>query len=884
MTSEADKIAAASAARRTPWRTHAAKGALIFFAAMFVYIPAMQAKWIWDDNLMITQYRVMHHPDGLRIFWYPWHVAWQLQERFPSLEFDKWFPWTGEADYKLMGDSVPDYYPITWSTLWLEWRAWGDNPPPYHVANCVMHAIGAVLVWLVLARLGVPGAFLAGLIFAVHPVNVCSVAWVTERKNVLSIIFFLLALLLYFQYSRRRRWWWYATSLVMFVMALLSKVSVVMLPPVLLLAAWWQRASGQTYAAGWTDRVAGFVLGLPLRVPGLRIVWRRVRAERVRYVLADVLRAVPFFLLAVGASMLIVHSQILSVIRGHRIYEPGEGTFAWSLAMAGAVPWFYIYKALLPVNLLMIYPRWSINTGNPLWYLPGVLLVASAVALLCLHRRAWARHLILGLGYFVVLLVPVMGFFDMYFYVHSLVADHWQYLSIIGLIALAAGGGTWLFTRYDETIKWVGVALASVVVAVLSVLTWNQTLIYEDQLALWGYNLPRNDEAWMGHYNMGTTLANQATAARDDKKRKELLEQALSHLLRAAELRPDDPPARNNAGLVLMNLGRVDEGIPCFLKALELSPGGKNLQAATNLSLAYAQKGNVEEAIKWIVRAEKMYTPADPDVYLQHAEILRRAGRLQEALEQINKAIEVSPRHVKAHYNRGMTYRLLGRLDEAEKDQLKALSLQPDATPAMLELALIARQRGNRKDAIEWTRKVVLLQPESIEARYQLGVLLLETGRASEGIPHLKLVVANKPDFAEGHSNLAMAFFTVGNIPAAIAEYRRTLQLNPNWAEPMSDLARILSHPQSGRLRNIPEAVRLAERACELSKYAKPAILETLAMVYSEAGRFDDAARTERRLLELVSPAADEKELKQINDIIRHYESGKPYSDGYKAP
>ncbi|MCJ7543030.1 MAG: tetratricopeptide repeat protein [Phycisphaerae bacterium] len=843
-----------SPARRRDWKGFSLRAAVIFLAAMFVYIPAMQSRWIWDDNLLITQYVVMQRPDGLRIFW---------------------FPWT-DAD---LGDTVPDYYPITWSTLWLEWRLWGDYPPAYHVSNCVMHAISAVLVWRVLVGLSVPGAFLAGLIFAVHPVNVCSVAWVSERKNTVSIIFFLLTLLFYFKFDRWRRWYWYVLALVMFVLALLSKASVVTLPVVLLLGAWWRRGRGQASAPGILDHLVGTWQWGSDGQPHVR-----PDARGWRYILADLVRTVPFFLLGAAASWLIVIFQIHRVIRGEEIYLPGEGTIWWRLAMAGSVPWFYLYKALLPLNLLMIYPRWDIHTGSLAWFLPGVVLVASAVVLLCLHRRAWARHLIFALGYFLVLLLPTLGFFDMYFFVHSLVADHWQHLSIIGVIALVVGVGTWAFQRRGRTLRWGGIAAGAVVVGALGVLTWNQTLVYHDQIVLWRYNLPKNPKAWMGQYNLGTTLAETAMDETDPQTRRGVMEEALVHLLKATELRPTDDAAQNNAGLTLMNLGRLDEAISYLQRAVQKASDRQNPQAAMNLSLAYRTKGSLSEALKWAEEARSIHPQPAPSFYLAYAETLAMAGRPEDSVAQLTEALRVAPSYVELWYRRGLYRKALGRADEALADFQEALRLQNNAAPVLTQIGLIAQERGHRDDALDLITQAVLSAPGNLEARYRLGLLLLEMGRDREAATHLGVVVQADPSHAEGRGNLALALLRSGQTAQAIAEYRKVLELQPNWTQAQCDLARLLAHPRSGSDRNVSQAVTLAEAACQTTKYEDPRAMETLAMVYSEAGRFDEAAKVQRRVLELVTGKASQQVLDGLRSRLELYQSHKPFSAVETAP
>jgi tetratricopeptide (TPR) repeat protein len=829
---------------------------------MFVYIPAMQSRWIWDDNLLITQYPPMQHKDGLRIFWISSLVCKQapwLEEHTPWLV--KWFPWIKEDAG--LADMVPDYYPITWSTLWLEWKWWGDNPPPYHVANCLMHALAAVLVWGVLKKLSIPGAFLAGLIFAVHPVNVCSVAWVSERKNTLSIIFFLLTFLFYFNFQNTRRWKWYVLSLAMFLAALLSKASVVMLPLVLLLAGWWRRAEGQISSRDRLDR----------------LIDPRAAGGFLRPVLADLVRTAPFFLLAGLASWLAVVLQINHVIRGEEIYKAGEGTPGWRLALAGAAPWFYLYKDLVPTELLMIYRRWDIHAGSLMWYLPGMALVASAAVLLCLHRRAWARHLIFGLGYFLVMLFPVLGFFNMYFFVHSLVADHWQYLAILGVIALIAGGGTWFFQRQKPAARWVGVFIAVVVVCVLGVLTWNQTLVYHDQIALWEYNLPRFEGAWMGQYNLGTTLAESVMNEPNEAKRKAVLEQALVHLRRAVELRPVDGAAQNNAGLVLLNLGRQDEAILYLHQAIEVAKNHNHPQAALNLGLAYRQKGNFPEAIKWLEESNRMNPQPGPDFYVAYADTLLMAGRSEEALAKLTQAIQLRPWYFETWYRRGMVLRAMGRTNDALADFQQAVRLQPTAAvPAMVQIAIIDQDQGRRDEALRLLRQVVTMWPAYPEGRYRLGLLLLTGGNAAEAVTHLALAVQAEPSNVFAHGNLALALARTGQIAPAIAGYRKTLELNPSWTAPMCDLAKLLARPESGPSRDPAEALQLAQKACQMTHNGDWLSLDTLAMVHGEAGRFDEAVKCEQQALEAAKGKTDEKTLTVLKQRIELYKSHRPYS------
>jgi len=423
--------------------------AAIVAITLLAYLPAMSGGFFWDDSIFLAHYPLIKGSDVFRQFW-------------------------------ATTESL-DYFPVTYSTLWFEWRLWGDHPAGYHVINILLHAAGAVLVWRVLWRLSVPGAWLAGVLFAVHPVAAASVAWITELKNTLSLIFCAASLLAYLRFDEKaeepgRLGDWeigklgncesakerslpkprtiaapisqfpiYLFSVILFLLALLSKTSVVILPAVLLLCAWW----------------------------------RRGRISR-----KDLLRSLPFFALSLALGLVTIWFQHHNAIHGGVVRPEG---FASRVAVAGWIAWFYLFKLLLPVGLCAIYPRWNVD-GSSLVALLPLLLLLGGMVFLWSRRKSWGRGPFFAAACFLIALVPVLGFLDMAFLRFSFVGDHLQYLAMIAVIAFAAGilaraGGPG--TSGHGTVALV----AAVCVAVLAILTWRRASLYRDGKLLWPDNL-----------------------------------------------------------------------------------------------------------------------------------------------------------------------------------------------------------------------------------------------------------------------------------------------------------------------------------------------------------------------------------------------------------
>ena len=525
--------------------------AALLLLTVIVYWPALRGGFIWDDADHLTENQAVAAPDGLHLIW-------------SSL-------------------SVSRYYPLTLTSFWIQRRLWGLAPFPYHATNLIVHAINTILLFLLLRRLRVRGAWMAAALWGVHPVNVESVAWITELKNVQSGLFFLLCLLCYLRFEIRRELVWYIAALVSFAAALLSKPSTVFLPAALLLSVWWERGR-----------------------------WQR----------DDILRICPFLVAALLMSL-------VTIVEQQRLVQMAATT-EWSLGMAerfviaGRVPWFYAGKLLWPINASFVYPRWTIDSANGLGWLPLVGSLAFGAACWRLRRLQWVRACVFGLGYFIIALLPVLGFLNIYYFRYSFVADHFNYLASMGFIALVVAG----FATLNHHLP-TKVALSVVALAVLGGLAWQRTEVFHDDETLWRNTLRKNPTAVLALNNLGN-IDRQAGRLSD----------AESHFRRALVLEPDYPQTHNNLGVTLAQLGRRAEAEHEFQIALNLWP--RYLDAHQNLVRLLAEDGRDDDAIAQ-VRILIELQPHNPSYYLQLGELLERGGHHAQAIEVYQSGLRELP-------------------------------------------------------------------------------------------------------------------------------------------------------------------------------------------------------------------------------------------------
>jgi tetratricopeptide (TPR) repeat protein len=772
-------------------------GLLLVIAAVVAYQPVWHAGFVWDDNSILLDNPLIPKADG-------WYQAW--------------FNRVSE-----------DFVPVTITSFWLEWRLWGANPLGYHLDNVLLHLCSALLLWRILLRLKIPGAWLAAALFAVHPVNVESVAWITQRKNTLTMLIFLAAVQFYltFEDSGRRRWLWLAAG--MFLLALLGKTAVVPLPVVLLGLAWWRR--------GRVDR-------------------------------KDLQHSLIFFALAAAGSFMAIWIQhgtgIGTVVRAESFWA--------RLARAGLALWFYLGKVLLPLNLNFVYPRWEIPAGKPLSYLPLVLW-AAGLWMCWRYRKGWGKGALLALGYFSVMLLPVLGFVNIFFMLYSPVSDHWQYFAMIGPLALAAAGFQAGLAALTGVNKWLTGICCATLLAGLGALTWKQCGMYADIETLWRTTIDRNPDCWLAQNDLGAILYEKGQ-----------VDQAIVLFRRSLAIQPDNAEARNNLGAALDKKGQLDEAILQFQKAVAIRP--YFAEAHRNLGDTLLRKGQVDQAIIQFQEAVAIR----PDFAKAHrnlAETLLGKGQVDQAILQFQEALELHPDEDNAHYNLGIALLQKGQRDQAMIQFQKEAAIRPDNAEAQNNLGYCLLQKGRMDEAVAHLRKALELHPDYAQAHFNLGNALLQKGRVDEAIIEFQKLLAIQPGLAEAHNCLGNALLRKARVNEAILELQKALAIQPGFAEARRTLAGIawrLATSPNPSLRNGTKAIELARQTDQLARGSDPMMAATLAAACAEAGQFNQAAAAARRALQLAARQDNAAMVAAIQEQLNCYEAGSPFRDMAAPP
>jgi tetratricopeptide (TPR) repeat protein len=561
------------------------------------------ADFIWDDDAYVLNNVHLRSVEGLRSIWFE-----------PG--------------------ATPQYYPLVFTVFWVEYHLWGLDPVGYHLVNILLHGANALLLWSCLRRITLPGAFWAACLFAVHPVQVESAAWVTELKNLLSLFFYLLAFRAYWRGFgeggadaplRTGIVPWF-TALGCFTLSLFSKTVSGSLPAAILLVRWWQ-----------TGRVR---------------VW-------------ELLRLIPFFALA-----LLLGRQTARLEVTHVLAQGPEWDFSFveRVLIAGRALWFYAAKLFWPWPLSFNYPRWQIDAGAWWQYLFPLALVCL-LALLWWGRQRFGRGPLAGVLFFVGTLFPAIGFFNVYPMRFSFVADHFQYSAAIGMFVLWGAGIHLVRNRLPRTATIGVTSLSVAVVLVLAVMTWQQGKIYGNNLVLFSDTLMKNPASWFSYSNRATYHAN---AGEDDL--------ALADIESSLAIKPDEADALHLRGVIHLKRKRTAEAFADFDRSIALRPWRTDY--LKNRCLAYRHVGQPDKALADADRLISL-APDDPANYLLRASLHLLREAYPAALADLQRALALDPEDADAWANRGLVYLRQGALPRAVADFNQALALNPDSAATL---------------------------------------------------------------------------------------------------------------------------------------------------------------------------------------------------------
>jgi tetratricopeptide (TPR) repeat protein len=753
------------------------------------------------------------------------------------------------------------WVPLTRLSLQLDAQLYGLDPAGFHRTNLLLHLANVLLLFAVLSRLtGAvwPSAFTAAL-FAVHPLHVESVAWVAERKDVLSTFFGLLAVGAYACYVARPSVPRYLAVAVLFALGLLAKPMLVTLPAALLLLDYWP-----------LDRLR------PVGSTSRRLLLGRLALEKLPLaVLAGVFAAVALGTEEKSGAVM----PLAQLPVGARI---GNALVACAA---------YLGKTAWPTRLAAYYPLHA-RTALQALGAAGLLATITAWTLWQARRRPC---LLVGWLWFLGHLVPVLGLVQLGSYAR---ADRYTYVPHVGLFVLVAWGVRDLLRRRPLP-RPVVAAAAGLVLATCAVGTARQVHVWHDSETLWNQALRVTSDNALAHYNLGVFLADRGqpdaaavhfaaalqTSPHFEKARLHLGAalgqqgrevEAVAHFARALAENPDSAEAHALLGEVLVRLGRPEEAVGNYAAAVRLDPD--RAEAQNNLGQLLLRQGNVAEAAVHCAAAVRL-RPDSADAHNNLGAALFRQGQWEEAGREYATALELAPQHADAHANLGLALEQAGRTSDALEHYAAALRLDPGCALAHARLGVALARRGQFEPAVAHFNAALAVSPDDGELHHSLGLVREAQGRMADALPHYGAAVRLQPSVTEYHRSLAYAYHESGQPDAAAAEYRAASQIEPDWSAAARHAAWVLATHPDPRHRNGTLALRLAKQACQASQPPSPESLDALAAAYAELGRFAEATAVGREARERASALGHAGLAGGVTQRLLFYEARRPFRD-----
>ena len=851
----------------------------------------------------------------------PEYITWNPQIRdgltIPAL---RWAFTTGYTG---------NWHPLTWLSYMADCQFLGGSPGEMHLTNLLLHAANAVLLFLLFRRMTGAlwrSAFVAAL-FALHPLHVESVAWIAERKDVLSTFFGFLSIWAYVRYVQKSKiqglWsvvrgpasilhplssFWYVLSLLLFACSLMSKSMLVTLPCLLLLLDYWPLGRWRVSSGGCrVARQKPDVQGSKFRVQGSRF-------------LPLLLEKLPFLALSLAFSAITFRAQQA----GGAVVPTDLLPLDARLANALMAYLYYLRNAIWPIYLSAAYP--------PQQWLPWQHLLAATTLgglTVLLLWRLRQPYLLTGWFWFLGTLVPVIGIVQVG---SQTMADRFTYFPLVGLGICLAWGAFDLATRsYNPAGSPLPKAAARSMLGAFGLLsllacaavTRQQVSYWKDSLALFGRALAVTSNNLAAHNLYGLALeADGRTPEAIEHYREALrinpasptthvnlgsalgsqgnLEAAISHNLKALEITPDYPEAHDNIGVALFMQGKTNDADAHFSEAVRLRPSFA--QARSHWAHALQQEGKLDDAILQLREALR-YAPGAAEIHLQLSSILARKDLLEEAIAESMAASRLQPNNPAAHDSLANLLLRQGKIQESLDHSLAALRINPDFPQAHFHAGAAYEKQGRTPDALDCYLAALRVAPDFPEAEaalsgilaaaspvsesrsrfadghFQLAQSLARRGKLDQARGHLQAALDLKPEFYEAHFQLGAILAEAKDVSGALAHWRQALRLKPDWLELMNNLAWALASNPDPKIRNGAEAVQLAERACALSGSNSPSFLDTLAAAYAEDGRYADAVKTVEKATALAEAAHQTNAAGRFRFHLQLYRQNRAYRE-----
>jgi tetratricopeptide (TPR) repeat protein len=727
-------------------------GTVLVILTLWAFSPSIWGTYLWDDPRYPLNAQVQRGNDGLYDIWFK-------PSRLPTADSPGYL-------------TTPQYYPMTFTSYWLGFQAWGLDPTAEHAVNLLLQAGSALLVWEILRRLRVPGAWVAAAIFAVHPLQTESVAWLSERKNVLAGAFFFGSILTYLQFLKIEKddakpesadYQWYALSLLLFVAGLLSKSIVCSMPIVIAILIWWKRG---------------------------------------RLSILNIALLTPFIILGLAMSAVTTWFEIHIV--GATGPEWNHSPIEHILLAAHAI-WFYVWKLLIPANLTLVYPKWALDSSQ--WLFVAALLIVLVILLATIRKTG--RGILAAVLIFLVTLVPAMGFVNVYPMRYSYVADHFQYLSGLALIVLAVALAAHFLSKLGPSRRIVGLALAIIVIGIFAIGSWSHAHAFTDSESLWRDVIAKNPDAWLAYENLAGVLddeAEQNLANQDVEESKQLAldeaTEAAHDAQQALAINANLDASYEHWGRALLILNQPGEALDKFRKAEQLDPRISTIR--NNLAATLTRLGRTAEAENEYRQALKL--PANADV---RAVMRVNLGRL--LLDDATLAARHTASTTAPAQRKILQQQTAAAYDEARDQFYQATKDNPQDADAWFDLGVVLIRLNQNGPAFDALQQAVQIDPDMAAAHADLGMLYGVAGQYAQAGQEYAKVVHIQQDNADAYANMGILADKLQKPAESKDFFQMALKIDPKnqkALQGLDELARAATRPTTTQATSRPAVVR----------------------------------------------------------------------------